>query len=163
MWAMLTETMENLVVHYRALKAIGQEKEKRLIAADVPVIEQLTKEEEKLIAAISEQENARQRSLAAILPVCGEDKKDATLAEVAAYAEEPYRTRLLAANEALGIIVKELKAVSDRNARLIKQALSIVEYNINLLTQPVDTPAYTAGGHAPGDEKAPRSLFDHKA
>ena len=69
MWAMLTEAMENLVVHYRALKAIGQEKEKRLIAADVPVIEQLTKEEEKLIAAISEQENARQRSLAAILPV----------------------------------------------------------------------------------------------
>lgn len=161
-WAMLTESMEKLVEHYQALKAIGQEKQKRLIAADVPVIEQLTKEEEKLIAAISEQEKARQHSLAAILPVCGQDNLDATLKDIAVYAEAPYKERLLAANEALGVVVGELKALSDRNAQLIKQALSIVEYNINILTQPMDAPAYTAGGQTPDSDK-PRSIFDHKA
>ena len=161
-WAMLTESMEKLATHYQALKAIGQEKQKRLIAADVPVIEQLTKEEERLIAAISEQENVRQRSLAAILPVCGADNPDATLKELAAYADEPYRERLLAANEALGQVVDELKTISGRNAQLIKQALSIVEYNINILTQPMDTPAYTSGGQTPNSDKV-RSIFDHKA
>ena len=163
MWETLTESMENLVGHYQALKAIGQEKQKRLIAADVPVIEQLTKEEEKLIAAISEQEAVRQRSLAAILPVCGVDKPEATLSELVAYAEEPYRARLAAASAKLAELVAELKTISDRNARLIRQALSVVEYNINILTQPIESPAYTAGGQSPGEHQAPRSLFDRKA
>ncbi len=163
MWETLTESMECLVGHYQALKAIGQEKEKRLIAADVPVIEQLTKEEEKLIAAISEQEAVRQRSLAAILPVCGLAGEQPTMAELLECAEGTYRARLKQANDALVSLASDLQAISDRNTRLIRQALSIVEYNLNLLTQPAEAPAYTAGGQSPERSQALRSLFDRKA
>lgn len=163
MWETLTESMEAMVGHYQALKALGLEKEKRLVAADVPVIEQLTKEEEKLIAAISEQEAVRQRSLAAILPVCSLANEQPTLAELLAVADEPYRPRLHKANETLLQLAADLQASSDRNTRLIRQALSIVDYNLNLLTQPAEAPAYTAGGQSPERGQAPRALFDRKA
>lgn len=156
--------LNRLTEVHEALLETGQEKKQAIIQNDVPLLNQLTSKENKLIKQMGQFEQQRTLVTNDFLLSKGYKASDRiTVAEIAKLifnAEE--KGSLLEAQEKLVNVLHELKRVNEINQELVRQSLDFIEFSIDVMSGSEEEWSYR---HP--DQSAPKSqragLFDTRA
>lgn len=150
-WRPLLEVLDATLALYKELLVLSEEKRRVLIEAQHIALEEITRREAPLVLEGSRLEERRAKVTAALAINYQLANQKPTLSELAAVAEPEVSEYLSAYSEDLGGTTKELVRLNLLNADLIKQGMTFVNYNMNLLTRSRVEPTY-----APVGQKTPQ-------
>ena len=151
---------------YLALLPIAEEKTKAIVANDLDLLQEITNREQLAVGRIGALERKRDEVITNMGIVLGRKPQELTLAELIRVTEKQPKDRaaLTELKDALGVAVKKLADVNERNNVLIRQSLDMIQFNMNLLqsTRMVQGNNYTksAGESIPGATQT--GMFDAK-
>lgn len=160
-WDKLTNVLTELLSIYKAILILSQEKRKILIAAKARELEQITIKEEMLILQVGRLENLRQKVIAELGALYGLTADDSTLSSLKEVAEEHTARQLDTLAEQFEKVLGELVPMNKLNTNLIRQALVLVNYNINILAQSTSSPTYAPEGQSKREGNS-RNWIDRK-
>ena len=153
----LTETLDL----NRAFLRLSQHKRSVLVTADAKELEATTRQEELLILHLAKMEGLREKTVAGIVAAYGLESGSLTLAKVGELAPGNVAHRLSAIGTEFEKVSSELVPLNESNAELIQQALTFINYNVNLLARSTAGTTYAPQGQT-GEGVGSRALFDHK-
>ncbi len=130
----LKDNLERQTSLYHKIGDLAERKQKALLANNLPVIDSITKQEEKLILDAGTLEEERLAWAEKMAQVMNKPAEELTLNELSErFPElEPVRVAL---EQAIG----RLKDIHKVNTRLLEQAVEIVNLTLDVLTQPTET------------------------
>lgn len=161
MWERLIGVLAKMLELYQALLVISKQKHDILIAAKAVELEAITKQEELLIVQIGKLELVRENAIQEIIDANKNVEDNLTVSDLTELAEEPFSIQLKQLLEQFNHVTVELVKMNQINTKLIEQALSYINFNINLLTQNTVGPTYAAKGQQ--SQATPnRSVLDRK-
>ncbi len=127
----ILKTQEDI---YKNLLALGEMKQAELVKGGMEEIDAFTKSEEALIYQAGRTEEERIRCSSRLAMKC-ELQETATLSDLIALAPEEKQEELRRLHESMSIVLKELEKLGKENMELIKQALRIVNFGIETISQ----------------------------
>ena len=151
---------------YLALLPIAEEKTKAIVANNLDELQEITNREQTAVGRISTLERKRDEVIQNMGIVLGRKPQELTLTELIKITEKQPKDQaaLRELKDALGVAVKKLADVNERNNVLIKHSLDMIQFNMNLLqsTRMVQGNNYTksAGESMPGATQT--GMFDAK-
>ncbi len=137
MQEILTKLNDNLnrqTSLYEKLSGLAKQKQKALIQSELSEIDRITGLEEKLIVEAGRLEQERQRCSEQIGKTMGKPVAEMALSELADIFPELKEVQLQ-----LEKVLQQLRETHEINAELLKQAIQIVNYTVNLMTRPEET------------------------
>ena len=171
----MASLMENLIdvlnkecSEYEGLLELSQRKTPIIIKGNLENLQNITDEEQELVSRISRLEKRRQEVTADIANVLNRDVDTLKLKNlVEMLAARPAEQKILAeAHDRLQTAVRGLQKINEQNNELLKNALEMVEFEMNLVhamkTAP-ETANYNKGAYNAGDTMGvSRHGFDAK-
>ncbi|MDR3560116.1 MAG: flagellar protein FlgN [Negativicutes bacterium] len=145
-WDRFIALLAEMVDLYRVILELSMQKRELLVAAKTKDLELLTQKEERVILQIGKLESARGKLARQIAAEHGLDGDGLTLPQLRELTEPETASKLEEIAIEFGKIMGELASVNQLNTELIQQALSFVNYNINLLTRSTVPQTYAARG-----------------
>jgi len=151
---------------YLALLPIAEEKTKAIVANNLDELQEITNREQMAVGRIGNLERKRNEVIQNMGIVLGRKPQELTLTELIKITEKQPKDQaaLRELKDALGVAVKKLADVNERNNVLIKHSLDMIQFNMNLLqsTRMVQGNNYTksAGESMPGATQT--GMFDAK-
>lgn len=152
----LHDNLTKQVVVYRQLKELADLKQKALVANNLQELEAVTVREEQLLLEASHLEKERLLWADEMSQMTGKSAEELTLTELA----EKY-PQLTDVKEDLETVVKSLVDVHELNAQLLKQAMSIVNFTMGMLTQQ-DKNIYQKPGIKENPKSSTLQILDQK-
>jgi len=146
MWERLVDVLANMLKLYQALLTISKQKHDILVGAKAQELDALTKQEELLIVQIGKLEVIREKSLQEIIAAHKFSDENITISKLTEVADQDIGGQITDLLKQFDRITDELVQMNQLNTKLIEQALSFINYNINLLTQNTIGPTYAAKG-----------------
>ena len=131
----LIETLNAEEVLYGKLIPIEEEKTRAIITNDLEALQDITVREHELVDQTSALENKREQVAIDIATVLGRNPKTITLAEIAdVLKNQPNdQKKLRDVHDRLKRTVARLQEVNEQNKELLKEAMDMVEYNMNVI------------------------------
>ncbi len=127
----------------------------------VQQVEEFTQREEALILEAGKLESKLHGIVQEMSRTYGLAPQEVTMSKLLEKADADSCEQLAVINEKFSQTAAQLQSVNKINTTLIEQALTLINYNINLLTQSSASPVYEAGGKRTEDAKS-RAIFDKK-
>lgn len=120
---------------YSQLIPIEEEKTRAIIANDLEALQDITVREHDLVDETSALENKRERVAIDIATVLGRDPKTITLEQIASVLKnQPAdQKKLQEVHDRLRRTVSRLQELNNQNKQLLKEAIDMVEYNMNVI------------------------------
>ncbi len=159
----MASLMENLIAvldkeysEYEGLLELSQKKTPIIVSGNLEKLQKITDEEQELVSRINHLEKRRVEITADIANVLNKDVTTLKLKNlIELLAGRPVEQKALAeAHDRLQSAVRGLKRVNEQNSELLKEALEMVEFEMNMLhamkTAP-ETANYTKGAYNSGD------------
>lgn len=152
---------------YEALTEESMAKTPVIVANDLTRLAEANTREQKIVDDITAVSHKRDKALTEIATVLGKDAKTITVSEVIhAMEKQPeFQHPLIAVKDKLIKQVDTLKQVNLHNQELLKEALEMTEYSINLvqsLNQAPETANYSGTSYSGATLGSSRSSFDTK-
>lgn len=160
-WQNLIAVLEEMLSLYQAILTLSQEKRKVLVSANGQMLEQITRQEELLILQAGKLDNRREKVIAEIGSACGFKAAETNITKLKEFADQDIALKLDELSAQLSKTFSELGTVNKINTNLIKQALTFVNYNINMLAQSTASPTYAPVGKS-GQSGNSRNWVDRK-
>lgn len=131
---LITELNEEYAV-YEKLLEVSMEKTASIVANDLDRLRDTTEKEQLMVDTITALEHARRETMDNIATVLNRKRGDIKISDIVAFLEgQPeFHDPLLRINEKLAKIARKLRDINAHNQNLIRESLSMIEYNINLL------------------------------
>ena len=161
LWENFLTVLQQTLDLYRALLRLSIHKRDDLIAADASMLERMTQQEELLVLQVSKMETIRKPLLGQIARAYGILPDDLTISKACELAPGPVSERLTAIREEFETVSDELVPLNRSNTQLIEQALTFVNYNVNLLTRSTAGTTYAPQGKT--SQGSARLMIDQKA
>ena len=163
----LIETLEEESVLYDTLTKESMAKTPVIVANDLMKLSEANAREQKIVDEIAAVSHRRNRALTEIATVMGRDAKTITVSEVIKMMEKQpeFQHPLIVVKEKMLKQVETLKKINLHNQELLKEALDMTEYSINLiqsLNQAPETANYNKGSYSGSTLGASYSSFDAK-
>ena len=163
----LIETLEEECSLYEELTAVSLEKTPVIVANDLAKLSQMNAKEQALVDQIISVSHIRDQELADIATVLGKDAKTITVSEIIGLIKKQpeFQHPLIAIRDKLKKQVEQLHLVSVHNQELLKEAIEMTEYSINLvqsLNQAPETANYSGANYSGSTLGASYSSFDTK-
>jgi flagellar biosynthesis/type III secretory pathway chaperone len=168
---LITELNEEYAVYQELLK-VSMEKTPAIVANDLDRLTEVTDREQLLVDTMTGMENARRQTMKDIASVLNKRNADLKVRDIVEYldGQPQFRDPLAEINEKLSSVAKQLRDVNIHNQNLITEALSMIEYNINLLqnmnrapeTAEYSREMFRGKGAAYGASESPAGKFDAK-
>ena len=170
----MASLMENLIDvldresnEYEGLLSISRRKTPIIVGGDLDELQKITDEEQDMVNRLNALERRRMEVTADIATVLNRDVTKLTLTNlIDMLAGRPAEQNALAEiHDKLHRTVRELKRVNEHNSSLLKDALEMVEFEINLLQaskQAPETANYNRGAYNAGDTMGVSRGFDAK-
>lgn len=152
----LINLLTQLLAVYQQLVQLAGEKRKILVAMKVLELEQITRQEEKLLSQVEELEAQRRSLMRNLFP----DQQILTLSQLKTLVPDSLRPEIEQLGQEFIVVTKKWQLSREANQQLLQQGLHLVNFSINVLTQNVAGPTYAPGTDGGGHS---RSLFDQKA
>lgn len=158
----MASLMENLISvlreecrEYDGLLELSHRKTAVIVSNNLENLEKITDEEQDLVSRISNLEKKRMEVTADMANVLNKDVNTLKLADLIDILEgRPAEQKALAEiHDSLHTSVRELKRVNEQNQELIKNALEMVEFDMNLLQAMKAAPQtanYNKGAYSAG-------------
>lgn len=148
------ENLKRQVELYNELLTLEEHKQKALIKNNLPDIESITAQEESLISKVNSLEEERLSWAEQIGRQLGKTPKDLTLAQLAEHFPILEGVCL-----DLDQVVTRLQQIHEINARLLQQAMRIVDFAVGLLTHQ-ESNTYTDPGQRKNEENKKRQIME---
>lgn len=161
MWERLVDVLANMLKLYQALLTISKQKHDILVGAKAQELDALTKQEELLIVQIGKLEVIREKALREIITTHNFSDENITISKLAEVADPDIGIQISDLLKQFDSITADLVKMNKLNTKLIEQALSFINYNINLLTQNTIGPTYAAKGQQTQGTTS-RAVLDQK-
>lgn len=138
----MASLMEELIITldkeeklYRQLIPVEEDKTRAIIANDLESLQEITVREHELVDQTSAVEHKREQIAIDIATVLGKDPKTITLEEIAeALKNQPDdQKKLRIIHDNLKKTVSRLQELNEGNRDLLKEAMEMVEYNMNVI------------------------------
>ena len=159
----LVDILREQVEKYRALLEYSKKKQKILIANDIKTLEEILKEERKLIMQLTSLEHDRMLIVEKLSQAMEIDLADLKLTEIADKAPEPFAEELRNIYAELNDLIGELDRLNRENSELVEQALKIVNFNLDILTDAPREVVYGEREENGAKNKNLSRIFDGKA
>ena len=160
MWQELIAVLNKIVESYNVLLNLSKQKRAALVAVNVADIEKFTKEEEKIVTSIGKLEQIRKKITNQILSDLKVTEIEDSFMDMLALCDKKNSDQLIKVHNELKNVLKEVSSSNKTNETLITQALSVVNYNINVASQAESTPTYNANPNDNIQAKVNKNLFD---
>lgn len=160
MWQELIAVLNKIVESYNVLLNLSKQKRAALVTVNVADIEKLTKEEEKIVTSIGKLEQIRKKITNQILSDLKVTEIEDSFMDMLALCDKKNSDQLIKVHNELKNVLKEVSSSNKTNETLITQALSVVNYNINVASQAESTPTYNANPNDNIQAKVNKNLFD---
>ena len=159
----MASLMENLIdvltkecSEYEELLELSQKKTPIIVKGDLEQLQKITDEEQVVVSRISNLEKKRIEVTADIANVLNRDVTILKLSNlIEMFSTRPEEQRILSEiHDRLQQAVKNLKKINEQNEQLIKNALEMVDFEMNLLQATRTAPAtanYNKGAYNAGD------------
>ena len=164
----LIEVLDKESSEYEVLLGLSQRKTPIIVSGNLENLQKITDEEQELVSRINNLEKQRITITADIANVLNKDVETLKLANLIAMLESrPKEQQALAeAHDRLQTAVRGLQKINEQNNELLKNALEMVEFEMNLVhamkTAP-ETANYNKGAYNAGDTMGvSRHGFDAK-
>lgn len=160
MWQELISVLSKIVESYHSLLNLSKQKRAALVSVNVPDIERLTKDEEQIVTSIGKLEQIRKKITNQILSDLKVTEIEDSFMDMLALCNKKNADELIKVHNQLKDILKEVSNSNKINETLIQQALSVVNYNINVMSEAQATPTYNANPNENTQAKVNKNLFD---
>ena len=160
-WEKLIAVLQDIFELYRVILELSKRKRTVLISGKAKDLETITKHEEAFILQIGQLERVRKNIIDDIIAGHNVTTEGLTLFQIKILADKDVAERLGQLGDSLKDIAKEISVMSELNVMLIKQAMTLINFNINMLAQNVADPTYAPRGQANNSSKA-RAFIDQK-
>lgn len=170
----MASLMENLIEildrecdEYEGLLTVSQRKTPIIVSGNLENLQKITDEEQTLVSRINHLERRRMEVTADIATVLNKDVTKLTLTNlIDMLAARPSEQKaLMKSYDRLHVSVRELKRVNEQNGELLKDALEMVNFEINMLhaaKAAPETANYNRGAYSLGDTMGVNRGFDAK-
>jgi flagellar biosynthesis/type III secretory pathway chaperone len=168
---LITELNEEYAVYQELLK-VSMEKTPAIVANDLDRLTEVTDREQFLVDTVTGMESARKQTMNNIANVLSKKSSDLKVRDIIEFldGQPQFQEPLAEINEKLSKLAKQLREVNIHNQNLITEALSMIEYNINLLqninrapeTAEYSREMFRGKGVSHGGQDAPAGKFDAK-
>jgi flagellar biosynthesis/type III secretory pathway chaperone len=168
---LITELNEEYAVYQELLK-VSMEKTPAIIANNLDRLTEVTDREQFLVDTVTGMENARRQTMDNIASVLNKKSADVRVRDIIEFldGQPQFQEPLAEINEKLSKLAKQLREVNLHNENLLTEALSMIEYNINLLqnmnrapeTAEYSREMFRGRGNAYGGQESPAGKFDAK-
>lgn len=158
----MASLMENLITllqeeckEYEKLLDLSMKKTPVIVAGDLDSLQQITDDEQIIVAKINHLDNQRQQVTKDIANVLNKDVNQLKLSHIIEMmAQRPKEQKQLAmAHDELKNVIEQMTRVNEQNRELIKHSLEMVEFDLNLIhsmrTAP-QTANYNRGAYSQG-------------
>ena len=131
----LLEVLENENSEYEVLLELSERKTPIIIKGDVTELQKITDEEQSVVNRINRLE---QKRIAVTNDIANVINKDVETLKISALVQlldrQPKeQERLAVTHDKLQSTVRNIKKINEQNAELIKQALDMVQFDMNLI------------------------------
>lgn len=163
----LIEVLDQECTEYEKLLEISQRKTPVIVSGNLENLQKITDEEQEMVIRINSLERRRREATADIATVLNRDVTVITLTNlIDMLAGRPTeQAKLTELHDRLGQTVRKLKRVNEQNGSLLKDALEMVEFEINLLQASKAAPEtanYNKGAYSAGSTMGVSHGFDAK-
>ncbi|MDF2037642.1 flagellar protein FlgN [Cytobacillus oceanisediminis] len=134
----LTATMEKLLKLHKSLYELAVKKTDIIKTGDMDALNQMLKDEQAHIAAISRLENEREKAANSIAPML----ESPTVSDCLNILTQPDRLKLEAITNELAELIFELKEQNFLNQQLVHHSLQFVNVSMSLLRPQPETMNY---------------------
>ena len=166
-WEELIGVLHEIAGLYLEMKVLAEKKRDALINVRVDVVNSTIVKEEALIKKINTLETKRQELVEQIAKDGNWMDEKIKLLDLVERAPEEFSLPIKEVSQNLADIIMKIAMLNNINNNLLKQAMHIIEYNINILSRAQATPFYDAGGGQNHEGKTGNnmglSVFDRKA
>lgn len=163
----LIEVLDRECDEYEGLLTVSQRKTPIIVSGNLDNLQKITDEEQTLVSRINNLERRRMEVTADIATVLNKDVTKLTLTNLidmlAARPEE--QAALMKSYDRLHQSVRELKRVNEQNGSLLRDALEMVNFEINILhaaKAAPETANYNRGAYSLGNTMGVNQGFDAK-
>lgn len=131
----LIDTLNAEEALYGQLIPIEEEKTQAIIKNDLDALQSITVREHELVDQTSALENKREQVASDIATVLGKNPKTITLEKIAEVLKNQPddQKKLQMVHDRLRRTVSRLQHVNNQNKELLKEAMDMVEYNMNVI------------------------------
>lgn len=160
MWKELISVLKKLLDLYIQLLVLS--KEKRMVIASVKMteLEKIVRQEQIMIATIGKLEQQRESVLTSLLVSENISTPNKELSDLVMFCDQATGNKIKEIHSQFKATLAELDSNNKLNNHLITQALSVVNYNLNVLSQTCSAPTYAAKGQ---EQFSNAKRFDYKA
>jgi flagellar biosynthesis/type III secretory pathway chaperone len=165
-WEKMIGLLDAMAGHYLEMISLAEEKREALVNVQAGKINGIIAREQDLIGQMGALESERIALARQIAKQSGWGEQKIKLLHLVERAPDKFAERMKEAGHKLADIVMRVALLNGINNNLLKQAMHIVEYNINILSRAQAAPVYDAGGaHSRRDGKGDLRLgvLDKKA
>ncbi len=158
----LLESLRLLLRLYRELIDLGWKKKDQVIGNRLNDLTETLAKESRVLKQLAEAETARVQAVLAFQRELGlQENPEAKLAELAEWMTDPAgKTELLHLMDDIGRAAGELRELNERNQKLVRQALGMVEAQLDLFAGvPEEEAVYRAPTRGAAEPKR-SGLFD---
>ena len=160
MWKELISVLTKLLDLYKQLLVLS--KEKRMIVVNVKMkeLEKIVRQEQIMIATIGKLEQQRESVLTSLLVSENISTPNKELLDLVMFCDQSTGQKITDIHRQFKETLAELETNNKMNNHLITQALSVVNYNLNVLSETAVGPTYAAQGQ---EQISKVKRFDYKA
>ncbi len=120
---------------YEQLLQVSMEKTSAIVSNNLDRLRDTTDKEQLLVDTVTGLESSRRQTMANIATVLNKKNEELKISDIVEFlkGQPEFHDPLLEINEKLAKLAKKLREVNSHNQNLIKESLSMIEYNINLV------------------------------
>ncbi len=145
---------------YTQLLALSKDKKEAVLNNDLDQINRVVREEQALVARLSDKERLRLASVRELTAKLGDP--EATLMSFAALGTPQQQARLDDLQIALRGVLSELQAANEVNKRLIDTRLDYIRFVVDSMSEGGGAGVYGALGEGPSHSGQRTNLYDQK-
>lgn len=138
----LVSILENLVVTYKELKILGNEKKRVLALNDLTSLRDIAQKEEEMASVIATLEE-RRLTLQSSIP-----NFPTSFDQIIILIEEPNKNRVMILYEELKKLVGELRLITDTNSIIVQHLRNFLIHERNVLLEVSTVPSYEVGNNS---------------
>lgn len=138
----LIDVLENICTEYENLLGLSMKKTPVIIAGDLNQMAVITEDEQRTVSKINKLDLEMQKNLKDIADVINTDVSELTLKVIIGFmGPKPKEQHQLAvAHDKLKDVVHNIARINEQNSELIKNALEMVQFEMNVLQASKDAP-----------------------
>jgi len=131
----LIEVLENIGTEYENLLGLSMKKTPVIIAGDLNQLAVITEDEQRIVSKINKYDSQMQKLLKEIADVIDTDVSELDLKVIIGFMgpKPEEQQKLAVVHDKLKGVVAQVARINDQNGELIKDALEMVQFEMNIL------------------------------